>query len=389
MKAQDRIYFDYNATAPLRPLARDKMLSALDFIGNPSSVHSEGRAARRIVEDAREAVAGLVGGDARNVIFTASGTEAANLALTPRIEAPGLDGTARRLIVSAGEHFCVLRGHRFAEAAVAIAPLDKEGRIDLEALRAEVARGDGRVILALQAANNETGVIQPVAEASAIVHEAGGIVVCDAVQLAGRALCDMGALGVDFIFLSAHKLGGPKGAGALVAASAALHIAEPLVRGGGQERGLRAGTENVAAIAGFGAAARAATSEIEVEASRLAKLRDALEATVLAAAPDAVVFSAGAARLPNTLCFAIPGVGAETLLIGLDLAGIAASSGSACSSGKVARSHVLTAMGAAPGLASGALRLSLGWASTADEIQRFAEAFGRVLAPMRRNRNAA
>jgi cysteine desulfurase len=389
MNAKDRIYFDYNATAPLRPAARDKMLSALDLIGNPSSVHSEGRSARRMVEDAREAVAALVGGDARNVTFTANGTEAANLALTPRIEAAGFDGPARRLIVSAGEHFCVLRGHRFPEEAVATARLDEDGRIDLEALRSDVAPTDGRMMLALQAANNETGVIQPVAEACAIVHEAGGIVVCDAVQTAGRVPCRLSALGADFIFLSAHKLGGPKGAGALIAASAALHIAEPLVRGGGQERGLRAGTENVAAIAGFGAAARAAASDIDVEASRLARLRDALEAAVLGAAPDAVIFGAGAARLPNTLCFAIPGLGAETLVIGLDLAGFAVSSGSACSSGKVARSHVLTAMGVTPGLASGALRLSLGWASKADEIQRFAEAFGRVLAPMRRNRNAA
>jgi cysteine desulfurase len=389
MKALGRIYFDCNATAPLRPQAREKMLSALDLVGNPSSVHLEGRAARRIIEEARGAVARLVGGEARNVTLVASGTEAANLALTPRVESPGLNGPLVQLILSAGEHPCVLRGHRFAPDAIAVAPLDSDGRIDLDALRGAVAGLDRPVMLALQAANNETGVVQPVVEAAAIIHEIGGIVVCDAVQVAGRAPCDIAALGADLIFLSAHKLGGPKGAGALIAASSALHIAEPLVRGGGQERGLRAGTENVAAIAGFGAAAQAAKSDIEVEAKRLAGLRNGLEAAVLAAAPDAVIFGAGVERLPNTLCFAVPDVAAETLVIGFDLAGFAVSSGSACSSGKVARSHVLTAMGVEPGLALGAVRLSLGWASSADEVERFAEAFERVLAPMRRGRNAA
>jgi cysteine desulfurase len=322
------------------------------------------------------------------VTFLASGTEAANLALTPRIEAPGGEAPLARLLVSAGEHLCVLRGHRFAAANVETVPLDREGRIDLKALEAAVAR-PGRPMLALQAANNEIGVVQPLGEAAAIVHDAGGIVVCDAVQLAGRAPCDLRTLSADFLFLSAHKLGGPKGAGALIAASQSLRIAEPLLRGGGQERGLRAGTENVAAIAGFGAAARAAQSEIEIEAPRLAGLRDALASHVLAAAPDAVIFGAGAERLANTLCFAVPGVGAETLLIGLDLAAFAVSSGSACSSGKVARSHVLTAMGVQPELAAGAVRFSLGWASSADEIARFGEAFGAILAPMRRGRSAA
>ncbi len=389
MKERERIYFDYNATAPLRPTAREKMAAALELIGNPSSVHSEGRAARLALETARAEVAALVGGRPRNVTFAASGTEAANLALTPQIESGGARGPLARLIVSGGEHACVLRGHRFAPESVETAPLDAKGRIDLDALKAALGRAGGRAALALQAANNETGILQPVAEAAALVHEADGVLICDAVQLAGRGRCDFTGLGVDFLLLSAHKLGGPKGAGALVAASEALRIADPLLRGGGQERGLRAGTENVAAIAGFGAAALAAQSEIDAEAARLAALRDALERHVLEAAPDAVVFGAGAARLPNTLCFAVPGVGAETLVIGLDLAGFAVSSGSACSSGKVARSHVLTAMGVEPGLAAGAVRLSLGWASTEEEVARFGEAFGRILAPMRRGRNAA
>jgi cysteine desulfurase len=386
---RERTYFDYNATAPLRLVARQEMLSALDLIGNPSSVHLEGRTARRSVEAARAGVAALVGGAPRNVTFTASGTEAANLALTPRIESPSAAGPLTRLIVSAGEHPCVLRGHRFAPEAVETARVDDQGRIDLDALEAAVRREGGKVALALQAANNETGVIQPVAEASALIHEAGGVVICDAVQLAGRLRCDFATLGADFLLLSAHKLGGPKGAGALVAASEDTRITAPLLRGGGQERGLRAGTENVPALAGFGAAAQAAANEIDAEGARLAALRDDVERHVLNTAPDAAVFGAGVQRLPNTLCFAVPGVTAETLVIGLDLAGFAVSSGAACSSGKVTRSHVLTAMRVEPGLAAGAVRLSLGWATTADEIARFGDAFGRLLAPMRRGRSAA
>jgi cysteine desulfurase len=386
---RERIYFDYNATAPLRPVARKEMLSTLELIGNPSSVHLEGRTARRSIETARAAVATLVGGAPRNVTFTASGTEAANLALTPQIESPGATGPMTRLIVAAGEHTCVLRGHRFTKEATETARLDDQGRIDLDALEAAIRRADGCVALALQAANNETGVIQPVAEAAALIHEARGVVICDAVQFAGRLRCDFATLGVDFLLLSAHKLGGPKGAGALVAVSQGLRIADPLIRGGGQEGGLRAGTENVAALAGFGAAARAAEGEIDAESARLGGWRDDLERYVLSAAPDAVIFGGDAPRLPNTLCFAVPGVTAETLVIGLDLAGFAVSSGAACSSGKVARSHVLTAMRVAPQLAAGAVRLSLGWATTADEIARFGADFGRILGPMRRGRSAA
>jgi cysteine desulfurase len=389
MTERVRTYLDFNATAPLRPISREKMLSSLELIGNPSSVHAEGRAARAMIEEARAAVARLVGAEARDVTFTGSGTEAANLVLTPSIEA-GAAAPPSRLIVSAGEHPCVLRGHRFAPAAVETAPLDAEGRIDLGALEAVVMRpGAGRAMLALQGANNETGAVQPVAEAAAIVHAAHGIVVCDAVQLAGRAPCAIHALGADFLFVSAHKLGGPKGAGALVAASPALRIAEPLLRGGGQERGLRAGTENVAAIAGFGAAALEAERELASEGERLSRLRDGLAAQVFAVAPDAIVFGAEALRVPNTLCFAVPGIAAETLVIGLDLAGIAVSSGSACSSGKVTRSHVLTAMGIAPGLAAGAVRLSLGWSSTFEDVAHFGAALAGVVAPMRRARSAA
>jgi cysteine desulfurase len=382
-----RSYLDFNATAPMRPQARAACAAAFDLVGNPSSIHREGREARALIEQARTAVAELAGVSPRGVTFTASGTEAANLALTPAIAAMG-HAPPTRLIVSAGEHACILKGHRFAASAVEIAPLDDDGRIDLGALAQAIARDDGLVMLALQGANNETGVVQPVAEAAALVHAAGGIVVCDIVQLAGRMSCAAARMGADFLILSAHKLGGPKGAGALVAASAGVAVSEPLVRGGGQERGLRAGTENVAAIAGFGAAARVAAAEMASEAGRLARLRDGLAAHVVGAAPDAVVFGRGVERLPNTLCFAIPGIGAETLVIALDLAGIAVSSGAACSSGKVARSHVLDAMRVEPALGAGAIRLSLGWSSDEADVAHFGEAFVGIVERMKSRRAA-
>jgi cysteine desulfurase len=385
-----RAYLDYNAAAPLRPEAREAMLAAIDSVGNPSSIHAEGRAARRIVEEARRAVAELAGVAPRCVVFTSGGTEAANLALNPAIDAPGLQAPLARLIVGAGEHPCVLRGHRFAPESVAIAPLGADGRIDLTALARLLAAGDeGPALLALQGANNETGVIQPVAEAAAAVHDAGGLVVCDAVQLAGRASLDIAALGADFLFLSAHKLGGPKGAGALVAARADLAIGAPLLRGGGQERGARAGTENVAAIAGFGAAARVAAAEAASESARLADLRDRLAARVREGASDVAIFGEAAPRLSNTLCFSVPGLAAATLVIALDLAGVAVSAGAACSSGKVGRSHVLEAMGVEPELAAGAIRLSLGWASREADVARFEAAFAETTARLRRRRGAA
>ena len=384
-----RVYLDYNATARLRPEARQATLAALDVLGNPSSIHAEGRQARAIVEEARRAVAGLAGAEPRGVVFVSGGTEAANLALTPEISGPGRKTPLTRLIMSAGEHPCVLRGHRFAPEATAIAPLRTDGRLDLDGLAGLLARGDGAPLLALQGANNETGVLQPVAEAAALVHAAGGIVVCDAVQLPGRINLAAAASSADLIFLSAHKFGGPKGAGALIAMRPDLSIEAPLLRGGGQERGARAGTENVAAIAGFGAAARLAAAETEREATRLAALRDRLERRLDETAPGAIVFGAAAPRLPNTLAFAAPGVAAATLLIALDLAGVAVSSGSACSSGKVTPSHVLAAMGVEPGLAAGAIRVSLGWASREEDVDRFVVALAEALAGLRRRRSVA
>jgi cysteine desulfurase len=385
-RPMSRTYLDYNATAPLRPEAREAALAAMETTGNPSSVHAEGRAARRIVEDARADVARLAGVASRCVTFVSGGTEAANAALNPHLGAGRGAAPLDRLIVSAGEHACVLGGHRFPAAEAA--PLRPDGRVDLDWLEA-ACRRPGRALLALQGANNETGVVQPVAEATALVHAAGGFVFCDAVQMAGRMDCDIAALRVDALMLSAHKMGGMKGAGALVTARAGISLGPPLVRGGGQERGHRAGTETVAAISAFGAAARVCLGEMASEAARLIVLRERLASAVRSVAANAVVFSEAAPRLPNTVCFAVPGVEAATLMIALDLAGVAVSSGSACSSGKVAPSHVLTAMGVKPDLARGAIRLSLGWASREDDVERFAEAFGGVMGRMRAARRGA
>jgi cysteine desulfurase len=369
-----RAYLDYNATAPLRDEAREAMVAALREAGNPSSIHAEGRAARALIEQARRDVAALAGASPKDVVFTAGGTEAANLALAP--------GALRRLIMCATEHVCVLQGHRFAPDAVAVAPVRADGRIDLGALAALL---DGPpAMVALQAANNETGVLQPVAEAAELVHARGGLLVCDAAQVAGRLLLAEAVRGADVALLSAHKFGGPKGAGAWIALRPGLSPEAPLLRGGGQERGRRAGTENVAAIAGFGAAARAVLPGLEAEGARMAGLREAMAARVLALAPDAVVFGAEAPRLPNTLAFAVPGFTASALLMRLDLEGVAVSSGSACSSGKVSASHVLAAMGVPAELAAGALRVSFGWASSEADVGAFAEAFGKALRGVRR-----
>lgn len=372
-----RAYLDHNATSPLRPPARAKVLEALAAGGNPSSVHGEGRAARAHVEAAREKVAALAGGRARNVIFTSGATEALNLALSAQWRSPQAAPT--RLLLAATEHVAALDGHAFGESAE-ILPVDAQGVLDLAALDIALARTEGPALLCLQAANNETGVLQPVAAAAEKVHAAGGLLVCDAVQAAGRIACTFEAIGADMLILSSHKAGGPQGAGALILRDAALHCARPLIRGGGQERGFRAGTENVAAIAGFGAAAGEALASIPQEAARLAALRDALEGEILRLAPAARIFGAGAPRLPNTCAFAIPGLSAETALMAFDLAGAALSSGSACSSGRVKRSHVLGAMGVADDLARGALRASLGWTSSEADVAAFSVALGDILA---------
>ena len=376
-----RAYLDYNATSPLRPEARRVMIETMETFGNPSSIHAEGRAARAIVEQARREVADLAGVSPRRVVFVGGGTEAANALLAPDLSAAGRKGPWSRLVMSAGEHPCVLQGHRFAADAAEIAALDSQGRVDMDALRARLEGASA--MLALQAANNETGVVQAVADAAEMVHARGGIVVCDAVQIAGRAALNA-AWGADALFISGHKLGGPKGVGAWIGVTEGLALGDPWLRGGGQERGARAGTENVVGIAGFGAAARAAKVALTADAQGLLRLRERLESRIREIAPEAVIFGEGAMRLPNTTCFAVPGVPAASLLMRLDIEGVAASSGSACSSGKVAPSHVLAAMGVDPNLALGAIRLSLGWGSSLEDIDRFGEAFAAALGRLRR-----
>jgi cysteine desulfurase len=372
--ASERTYFDWNATAPLRAEARAAMLAALDSPGNASSVHGEGRSARQRLETARRQVAALVGAEAREVTFVSGATEANALALQP--------GIADRLFVSAVEHPSVLSGGRFAPEQVEILRVDGNGIVDRAALATALAKAE-RPLVSVMLANNETGVIQPIAAIAAIVHAANGLLHVDAVQAAGRIAIDMRALGADLMSLSSHKLGGPQGGGALIV-RAGLSVA-PMIRGGGQERGVRAGTENVAAIAGFGAAAEAASARLAVDASRMAALRDRLEAGLRAATPDAVIFAAGVDRLPNTTLVALSGIKAETALIAFDLNGFALSSGSACSSGKVAASHVLAAMGVEPTLARAAIRISLGATTSESEVESLLIAWKKLVPTLLKN----
>jgi len=374
----DRIYFDWNATAPLRKEAQVALQEALAVTGNPSSVHAEGRAARHLVERAREEVAQLVGGRPADVIFTSSGTEANMLALTPAIETAGEKRPRDRLFISAVEHVSVRTGGRFPKAAVEDIPVDADGRVRLDTLPS-ARSGASCPLVSIMLANNETGAVQPVAEAAAIVHAAGGLLHVDAVQAAGRIPVDIGSLGADLLTLSAHKIGGPKGVGALVRGREDLHFTDPLIRGGGQERRARAGTENVAGIAAFGAAAAIARRQLAEEASHILALRDLLEEGLRAIHPGTVIFAAGAQRLPNTTLFAVEGMKAETAVIAFDLEGAAVSSGAACSSGKVQPSHVLAAMGVSPALVRGAVRASLGWTTSRADVERFLAAWRKVL----------
>lgn len=385
MPDKGRSYFDWNATAPLRDEARSALMSALALTGNPSSVHAEGRGARALVENARAEVAALVGAEPGDVFFTSSGTEANMMALTPAIETAAERQPRSRLLISSVEHASVRSGGRFPPDAVSEVPVDADGRIRLDAL-AETVAASPRPLVSLMLANNETGVLEPVAEAAIIVHDAGGLLHVDAVQAAGRIAFDITALGADLLTLSAHKIGGPRGVGALIRRDENLHLSAPLIRGGGQERGLRAGTENVPGIAAFGAAAAAARRAQGAEAPRMQALRDRLEAGLREIAPAVVIFAASAARLPNTSLFALEGLKAETAVIGFDLAGVAVSSGAACSSGKVQPSHVLEAMGVSPGLLRGAVRASLGPATTESDIERFHDAWRKLTSALSKGR---
>jgi cysteine desulfurase len=362
------------------------MMAALALAGNASSLHREGRAARALVEDARENLALSIGCAPRQIVFTSGGTEANVMALSPDwLEEKG----PKRLFVAAIEHASVLQGGQFASDTMDMLPVDAAGIIDLADARRHfedwryASRG-GPFIVSLMLANNETGTIQPVAELAALAHQFGGLVHTDAVQAFGKLPVDAAALGADLMTISAHKIGGPKGAGALAILRDGLPVAV-LLRGGGQEFGYRAGTENIAAIAGFGAVAASAIGRWD----EIRALRDRIESEIAKFASELRVFAGKARRLANTSCFAVPGMSAETLLIALDLEGVAVSAGSACSSGKVARSHVLEAMGVPPELGTAAIRVSLGWNTTEDDVTKFIAAWKTVYGGFAERRRAA
>jgi cysteine desulfurase len=380
----ERVYFDWNATAPLRDEARRAMMAALDLPGNASSVHAEGRQARKWIEGARAAVAKAVGTVPRNVIFTSGGTEANVTALAPGLRRDG--APVERLVVSAIEHASVLSGGRFPRELIETVRVTPAGVVDLDHL-GEMLGDRPPALVSIMLANNETGAIQPIAEVAEIVHGHGGLFHVDAVQAFGKIPFDMSECGADLLTVSAHKIGGPKGAGALILADG-LTAPDPLLRGGGQELSRRAGTENVAAIAGFGAAVTAAMAGLPSESDRLQGLQRRLE-DGLRLTPDVIVFSSSVHRLPNTTLFTAPGLRAETAVIGFDLADIAVSSGSACSSGKVQPSHVLEAMGFDREIAQGAVRLSMGWSTRDADIDRCLEGWrklaGSLLKEQRRN----
>ena len=372
-----RAYLDHNATSPLRPQARKAMLAALEATGNPSSVHAEGRAARALVEDARKTIAVSLGVLPAMVIFTGVGTEANNHAIK--------GAPVERLIISAIEHSCVLEAARATGKPLEIIPVSGEGIVDLDALEKALERGRGRALVSIMLANNETGAIQPVRKATEIAHEHGALIHTDAVQAFGKQPVNFALLGVDMMTLSAHKIGGPQGVGALIIRDGVK--LEKLMHGGGQELGRRGGTENVAGIAGFAAAARAACEAINEKESEIRVLRDSFESQLQGVSPDVTIFSRNVARLDNTSYFAVPGITAQTALISLDLDGVSVSSGSACSSGKVSGSAVLAAMGVEENLRNCALRISFGWNSTKQDTEQFIASWRKLVE--RHNKTAA
>jgi cysteine desulfurase len=384
-----RVYLDWNATAPIRAEVAARMVEMLSSTGNPSSVHAEGRAARGALEAARCKVASLVNASETAVIFTSGGTEAIATALTPEWRIAGERVGLSRALIGATEHAAVIAGGRIRADARATLPVGHDGLLDLPALESRLAATTAPALVAVQLANNETGVLQPIAEIARRVHAHGGILVCDTVQAAGKIPLDIAELGADALILSAHKIGGPQGVGALILREEATSPADPLIRGGGQERGHRAGTEAVAAIVGFGVAAALALAELGEVGARLARLRNRLENDVLARLPEATIFGRAVERLPNTSLIGLDGAPAATLLMALDLSGFAVSSGSACSSGKVKRSHVLDAMGMERRLAESAIRVSVGRGTSDSDVVRFVEAFETAAKCLYKKANAA
>lgn len=360
------IYLDYNATAPARAEVIDAVAETLGLgATNASSVHGPGREARKRIERARAQVAALVGADPDQVIFTSGGTEANNMVL---------GGAGRkRILVSAVEHSAVLRTALVRAADCEVVPVDGDGRVRLDELEKLLRADDEPALVSIMAANNETGTLQPVRDAAKIAHAHGALMHSDAVQAAGKIKIDFGGWDADFLTLSAHKIGGPQGVGAVIAKTP--EALRPMILGGGQERGRRAGTENTAGIVGFGVAAELAARELDGAAAHTVKLRDALEARLRKAVPGISIFGGAAERLPNTTCFTMPGVRNDTQVMALDLAGFAVSAGSACSAGKVEPSHVLEAMGAAENDAIQAIRVSLGGETAKEDVDAFADAW--------------
>lgn len=361
------IYLDYNATTPARPEVIDAVCGVMEAARNPSSVHGAGRKARILVETARDQIAALVNCKPGEVIFTSGGTEANNLAVKAL--------EVEHVLVGATEHDSILAPAGRLAAQQHIVAVDSAGLIDLEALTSLLARLDGPVLLSVMIANNETGILQPLKEIAEICHAHDVYLHCDAVQAAGKVALDFAGMGIDMMSISAHKIGGPQGIGALIVRESLPIRAQQT--GGGQELGRRGGTENVAGIVGFGVAARIAADHVR-DYQKIAELRDLLETEILSAAPDAVIHGRGGKRLANTLCVSMPGVESELQVMSFDLAGIAVSAGSACSSGKVKPSHVLVAMGVADDIAASAIRISLGWLTSRDDILQCAEVWKKL-----------
>ncbi|WP_102867609.1 cysteine desulfurase family protein [Pseudovibrio exalbescens] len=373
----NKTYLDYNAGAPLRKEALAAMSDLWSSVGNASSIHSSGRNARSVIESARESVAALFDALPANVVFTSGGTESNVTALSPVWLQDGVPFSVDRLFVSAVEHPSVLAGGRFSPDKVHKINVDDCGRVDLGDLAQQLAGIPDRekALVSVMAANSETGVLQPIKEIGVVVEDAGHLFHVDAVQAAGRMDLSIAMMGCQALSVSSHKLGGPQGVGALVLAKGSVRPA-PLMTGGGQESWRRAGTENTAGIAGFAAAAEASLNVDE--RARLARMQQQLESQLKSQYSDLLIFGCEAPRLANTTCFAVEGVPAETALISFDLSGVAVSSGSACSSGKVGVSHVLTAMGVDEPTARGAIRVSMGWGTREDDVNAFLKAWKRI-----------
>ncbi len=367
MSTKKSVYLDHNATTPVRPEAIAAITDALTLEGNPSSIHAAGRAAKAVMEKARDQIAIATGASAAEVVFTSGGTEANGATLK--------GSGAKYLVVSATEHDSIISGAEATGLPVHVVPVNGAGLLDLGVLKAVLAREGAGGLVSVMLANNETGVVQPIRTIADIARDHGAKVHCDAVQALGKIQVDVTALGVDYLSVSAHKIGGPKGVGALIV-RAGLDIA-PLVTGGGQEKGRRSGTENLIGIAGFGAAASVVDASLQHMHS-LKTLRDAMEAKLLAIAPQAVVFGQDADRLPNTTCIGMPGVRNELQVMAFDLEGLCISAGSACSSGKVASSHVLAAMHVDDAIGGNAIRISLGWNTQSAEVDKMVKAWEEI-----------